>query len=92
MEHTSPQFIPCKLFLPHHPAAHTALRGGDAAALIAPHPGMQQAVSTGMLLAWTHFFTDTNPAGSDWSGSARWRPLAGHSVLHGQSVRYCNQG
>jgi thiamine-monophosphate kinase len=53
----------------HHfsrPTAHTALAGGDDAALLAPRPGMQLAVSTDMLVAGTHFFPDTGPADLGW--------------------------
>ncbi|MCC7546532.1 MAG: thiamine-phosphate kinase [Burkholderiales bacterium] len=41
---------------------HTVLAGGDDAALIAPPPGMELAVSTDMLVAGRHFPPDADPA------------------------------
>lgn len=52
------------------PCGHTALAGGDDAALLQPRPGMQLAVSTDMLVAGTHFFADTDPAGLGWKALA----------------------
>ncbi|NMG44808.1 thiamine-phosphate kinase [Aromatoleum toluvorans] len=48
------------------PARHTDLAVGDDAALLAPRPGMQLAVSTDMLVAGTHFFADTDPEALGW--------------------------
>ncbi|THF64606.1 thiamine-phosphate kinase [Pseudothauera nasutitermitis] len=48
------------------PAGHTALAVGDDAALLAPRPGMQLAVSTDMLVAGTHFLPDTDPTDLGW--------------------------
>ncbi|MER2552147.1 MAG: thiamine-phosphate kinase [Thauera sp.] len=48
------------------PARHTELAVGDDAALLAPRPGMQLAVSTDMLVAGTHFFADTDPEDLGW--------------------------
>lgn len=45
---------------------HTALAVGDDAALLAPRPGMQLAVSTDMLVAGTHFFADAEPEALGW--------------------------
>ncbi len=42
------------------PVRHTVLAGGDDAALIAPAPGMELAVSTDMLVAGRHFLPDTD--------------------------------
>ncbi len=44
-----------------HPAAGARLGVGDDAALIAPAPGMELAVSTDMLVAGTHFLPDADP-------------------------------
>lgn len=52
------------------PCAHTTLAGGDDAALLQPRAGMQLAVSTDMLVAGTHFFADTDPAGLGWKALA----------------------
>lgn len=52
------------------PCSHTALAGGDDAALLQPRAGMQFAVSTDMLVAGTHFFADTDPAGLGWKALA----------------------
>ncbi|AUM01193.1 thiamine-phosphate kinase [Pseudothauera hydrothermalis] len=52
------------------PTQHTALAGGDDAALIAPRPGMQLAVSTDMLVAGTHFFADTDARDLGWKALA----------------------
>ena len=41
-------------------------RSGDDAALLAPRPGMQLAVSTDMLVAGTHFLADTDPQDLGW--------------------------
>jgi thiamine-monophosphate kinase len=43
------------------PAPGAALGVGDDAALLRPAPGMELAVSTDMLVAGRHFFTDTDP-------------------------------
>lgn len=48
------------------PCRHTALAGGDDAALLRPGPGIQLAVSADMLVAGTHFFADTDPTGLGW--------------------------
>lgn len=48
------------------PARHTLLTVGDDAALFAPRPGMQLAVSTDMLVAGTHFFADADPDALGW--------------------------
>jgi thiamine-monophosphate kinase len=48
------------------PARHTELAVGDDAALLAPRPGMQLAVSTDMLVAGTHFFADSDPEALGW--------------------------
>ena len=45
---------------------HTELAVGDDAALLAPRPGMQLAVSTDMLVAGTHFLADTDPQDLGW--------------------------
>lgn len=42
------------------PVRHTVLAGGDDAALIAPAPGMELAVSTDMLVAGRHFLPDSD--------------------------------
>lgn len=42
---------------------HTVLAGGDDAALIAPQPGMEVAVSTDMLVGGRHFFADADARG-----------------------------
>ncbi|MBC9072998.1 thiamine-phosphate kinase [Thauera sp. CAU 1555] len=52
------------------PAMHTALAGGDDAALVVPRPDMQLAVSTDMLVAGTHFFADTDPTDLGWKALA----------------------
>ena len=43
------------------PARHAVLGVGDDAALLAPTPGCELAVSADMLVAGRHFFTDANP-------------------------------
>jgi thiamine-monophosphate kinase len=43
------------------PTRHTALGIGDDAALIAPTPGRELAVSVDMLVAGRHFFADVDP-------------------------------
>jgi len=43
------------------PTEHTVLAGGDDAALIAPTPGMQLAVSTDVLVAGQHFYESADP-------------------------------
>jgi thiamine-monophosphate kinase len=43
------------------PARHAVLGVGDDAALLAPTPGCELAVSTDMLVAGRHFFADTDP-------------------------------
>lgn len=48
------------------PVRHTLLAVGDDAALLAPRPGMQLAVSTDMLVAGTHFFPDTDAEALGW--------------------------
>jgi len=48
------------------PARRTDLAVGDDAALIRPAAGMQLAISTDMLVAGTHFFTDTDPTDLGW--------------------------
>jgi len=45
---------------------HTDLGVGDDAALFAPAPGMQLAVSTDMLVCGTHFLPDTDPRDLGW--------------------------
>lgn len=47
-------------------AAHTVVGIGDDAAVIAPTPGMEMAVSTDMLVAGTHFLPDANPEDLGW--------------------------
>jgi thiamine-monophosphate kinase len=44
------------------PARHTILGVGDDAALVAPTPGCELAVSVDMLVAGRHFFADVDPA------------------------------
>lgn len=44
-----------------HPARNAVLGVGDDAALIRPTPGMEVAVSTDMLVAGKHFFSDDDP-------------------------------
>ncbi|MBU3735577.1 MAG: thiamine-phosphate kinase [Methylobacterium sp.] len=48
------------------PAADAVLGVGDDAALLAVTPGMELAVSTDMLVAGTHFFTDTDARKLGW--------------------------
>ncbi|CAL93127.1 thiamine-phosphate kinase [Azoarcus olearius] len=48
------------------PCGHTALAGGDDAALLHPRPGMELAVSADMLVAGTHFFPDADPHDLGW--------------------------
>lgn len=48
------------------PTRHTALAGGDDAALIRPTPGMELVVSSDMLVSGTHFFPDTDPDALGW--------------------------
>lgn len=68
---------------------HTDLGVGDDAALFAPAPGMQLAVSTDMLVSGTHFLPDTDPEDLGWktlavnvsdiaamSGQPRWALLS----------------
>jgi thiamine-monophosphate kinase len=43
------------------PARHAVLGVGDDAALLAPAPGCELAVSTDMLVAGRHFFADADP-------------------------------
>jgi thiamine-monophosphate kinase len=43
------------------PAAHAVLGVGDDAALLAPTPGCELAVSVDMLVAGRHFFADVDP-------------------------------
>ncbi len=43
------------------PTRHTVLAGGDDAALLAPTPGTELAVSTDMLVLGRHFLPDTDP-------------------------------
>src|SRR5258708_16109020 len=43
------------------PARHAVLGVGDDAALVAPTPGCELAVSVDMLVAGTHFFADVEP-------------------------------
>lgn len=45
---------------------HTELGVGDDAALIAPTPGQELAVSTDLLVEGTHFLADTEPAALGW--------------------------
>lgn len=52
------------------PTAHTDLAGGDDGALIRVAAGMQLVISTDMLVAGTHFFADTDPAGLGWKALA----------------------
>lgn len=49
---------------------HTELGVGDDAALFAPAPGMQLAVSTDMLVSGTHFLPDTDPRDLGWKALA----------------------
>jgi len=49
---------------------HTALAVGDDAALFAPRPGMQLAVSTDMLVAGTHFLPEAEPEALGWKALA----------------------
>ncbi len=44
------------------PARHAVLGVGDDAALVAPTPGCELAVSVDMLVAGRHFFADVDPA------------------------------
>jgi thiamine-monophosphate kinase len=44
-----------------HPTRHTVLGVGDDAALLAPTPGFELAVSVDMLVAGRHFFEDVDP-------------------------------
>ena len=48
------------------PVRHSALGGGDDAALIRPSPGCELAVSTDMLVAGVHFLPDADPADLGW--------------------------
>lgn len=48
------------------PTRHTELGVGDDAAIIRPTPGMELLISTDMLVAGTHFFTDTEPTALGW--------------------------
>lgn len=48
------------------PARHTRLTIGDDAAVFAPHPGSELAVSTDTLVADNHFFADANPVDLGW--------------------------
>lgn len=48
------------------PVRHTELGVGDDAALLAPRPGMEVAISTDMLVAGTHFLPDTDPENLGW--------------------------
>ena len=72
------------------PTPSAVLGPGDDCALLAPTPGMQLAVTTDMLVAGTHFFSDTNPLNLGWKALAvnlsdlaamgakpRWATLAG---------------
>lgn len=74
MEHASPQAMSGEFALIRRhfrrPTLHTALAGGDDAALIAPRPGMQLAVSTDMLVAGTHFLPDADPTDLGWKALA----------------------
>lgn len=48
------------------PTPNAVLGVGDDAALLAPSPGMELAISTDMLVAGTHFFPDTDPRKLGW--------------------------
>lgn len=52
------------------PPRQAVLGVGDDAALLAPSPGMQLAVSTDMLVAGTHFFPDVDPRKLGWKALA----------------------
>lgn len=52
------------------PTPHALLGVGDDAALLAPSPGMQLAVSTDMLVAGTHFIADTDARDLGWKALA----------------------
>lgn len=45
---------------------HTVLGVGDDAAIIAPAPGMELAISTDMLVSGTHFLPDADPEDLGW--------------------------
>ncbi|MDO9449895.1 MAG: thiamine-phosphate kinase [Rugosibacter sp.] len=48
------------------PTQHTLLGAGDDAALIAPTPGCELAISTDLLVEGTHFLGDTAPFDLGW--------------------------
>lgn len=48
------------------PCTHTILGVGDDAAIIRPSSGMDLVVSTDMLVAGTHFFSDADPEALGW--------------------------
>lgn len=48
------------------PTRHTALAGGDDAAVLRPRAGHELVVSTDMLVAGTHFFADADPVALGW--------------------------
>lgn len=48
------------------PTHHTLLGAGDDAALIAPTPGCELAISTDLLVEGTHFLDDTAPFDLGW--------------------------
>jgi thiamine-monophosphate kinase len=48
------------------PCTHTILGVGDDGAIIRPSSGMDLVVSTDMLVAGTHFFSDTDPEALGW--------------------------
>lgn len=52
------------------PSTHANLGVGDDAALISPSAGMEIAISTDMLVAGTHFFTDAAPHDIGWKALA----------------------
>ncbi len=72
------------------PTPQAVLGPGDDCALLAPSPGMELAITTDMLVAGTHFLSDTDPCQLGWKALAvnlsdlaamgakpRWVTLAG---------------
>ena len=61
----SPEFSLIRRYFTR-PARHTRLTVGDDAAVFAPHPGSELAVSTDTLVVDNHFFADANPVDLGW--------------------------
>ncbi len=53
-----------------YPTSHTVLGVGDDGALLSLRPGMQQVVSTDMLVAGTHFLPEADPFLLGWKAAA----------------------